>query len=220
MKLALVGQRSFGAEALRAIHGGGHDVLQVFAPLDDPLDTEARRLGLPVRDRVFAEALADGLDVIVCAHAHTFVSEKALNRTQLGGIGYHPSLLPRHRGRDAVRWTTHMGDAIAGGSVYWLSNRVDGGPLAASDFVHVRPGTDASDLWRDSLFPLGVRLLLRVLQDLDNAVLVRVPQDERCATWEPSWEREPLTRPDLPQLTHGADPLANRYRVVRTRESV
>jgi methionyl-tRNA formyltransferase len=140
VRVALAGQRSFGRAALGAIRDAGHDVAQVFTPLGDRLDFDARRFDIPTSERLVADTLADGLDLIVCAHSHAFVSEKARSRTLLGGIGYHPSLLPRHRGRDAVRWTVHMGDPIAGGSVYWLSNRVDGGGIAATDWVHVKPG--------------------------------------------------------------------------------
>lgn len=217
MKIAIVGQRTFGAEALRALNQIAI-VKQVFAPVGDRLDFEARRLGIETHERLVADALAPRLDLIVCAHAHVFVSEKARNRTALGGIGYHPSLLPRHRGRDAVKWTVHMGDPIAGGSVYWLSNRVDGGPIAASEHVHVAPGTTASDLWRDQLFPLGIRLLCQVIGDLNRGRIVRIPQDDACATWEPSWDRPAMDRPDLPQLTHGADPLAG-YTLVTSRDA-
>lgn len=214
MRIALAGQRSFGAAAFEAIRAGGHDVAQVFAPLDDRLDWCARQKGVETRDRLVADALAPDLDLIVCAHAHVFVSEKARDRTQLGGIGYHPSLLPRHKGRDAVRWTVHMGDPIAGGSVYWLTNALDGGPIAAADWCHVPRGTTASDLWRERLFPMGVRLLVRVLDDLQRGVMVKVAQEQGCGTWEPSWDRPPVERPDLPQLTAGPDPLASRYRMV------
>jgi len=219
VRVALAGQRSFGAAALRAIVEAGHDVAQVFAPLGDRLDWEARRLDIPTAERLVADALEPDLDLIVCAHAHVFVSERARSRTQLGGVGYHPSLLPRHRGRDAVRWTVHMGDPIAGGSVYWLANRIDGGPIAAADWCHVRPGTTASDLWRDQLFPMGVRLLTKVLADLDRGVIVRVAQDEACATWEPSWDRPPVERPDLLQLGNGHDRVADRFTIVTDRNA-
>lgn len=220
MRIALAGQRSFGAAALDRLTGAGHEVAQVFAPPGDRLDFRARQLGLEVRDRLVADTLAPDLDLIVCAHAHVFVSEKARDRTVLGGLGYHPSLLPRHRGRDAVKWTVHMGDPIAGGSVYWLSNRMDGGPIAAADWCHVPPGTSASDLWRDQLFPMGLRLLERVLADLDRGLVIRVDQDEACATWEPSWDRPPVERPDLIQLPGpDGDRLAGRFRVVRERDA-
>lgn len=220
MRIALAGQRSFGAAALERLRAAGHDIAQVFAPVGDKMDWTARRFDIPVSERLVADALAPNLDLIVCAHAHVYVSDKARDRTLLGGIGYHPSLLPRHRGRDAVKWTVHMGDPIAGGSVYWLSNRVDGGPIAAADWCHVPPRATASDLWRDTLFPMGLRLLEKVLADLNRGVLVRVDQDEANATWEPSWDRPPVERPDLYQLPPpGGDRIAERFTIIRERDA-
>jgi methionyl-tRNA formyltransferase len=218
VRIALAGTRSFGAAVLGAVMAEGHEVAQVFAPLGDRLDFAARQKGLDTRDRLVADQLAPDLDLIVCAHAHVFVSEKARNRTKLGGIGYHPSLLPRHRGRDAVRWTVHMREAIAGGSVYWLSNQMDGGPIAAADWLHVRPDWTHHDLWHE-LFPMGVRLIVKTLADLDAGRLVRIPQDEACATWEPSWDRPPVPRPDLLQLSAGPDPVTERFEVITDRSA-
>ncbi len=200
MKLILAGQKSFGAAVLAMALEERHEVLQVSAPAGDRLADAAWAAGIEHRTEISAATVADGADLIVCAHAHVFVSERARERTRLGGIGYHPSLLPRHRGRDAVRWTIHMGDEVSGGTVYWLSNRVDAGPMAAQDWVWVRPDDDASSLWRRELFPLGVRLLRETLRDLAAGVIVKEPQDEANATWEPSWERPPIGRPDLPRL--------------------
>lgn len=220
MRIAIAGQRSFGAAALDRLVAAGHDVAQVFAPAGDRLDFRARQLGIATCDRLVAASLVTDLDLIVCAHAHVYVSDKARDRTLLGAVGYHPSLLPRHKGRDAVKWTVHMGDAIAGGSVYWLTNRMDGGPIAAADWCHVRPGMTATDLWRDQLFPMGLRLLEKVLADLDNGLIIRVDQDDACATWEPSWDRPPVERPDLMQLPPpGGDRLNGRFRVVRDRNA-
>ena len=50
--------------------------------------------------------------------------------------------------------------------------------------------------WRDQLFPLGLKLYERVLSDLERGIVVRQPQNHALATWEPSWERPPLKRPD------------------------
>lgn len=47
---------------------------------------------------------------------------------------------------------------------------------------------------------MGVRLLAETLADLDRGVIVAVDQNEALATWEPSWEREPIFRPELPQI--------------------
>ena len=89
---------------------------------------------------------------------------------------------------------------MAGGTVYWFTDNVDGGPVAAQDWCHVDPAWTAGGLWREELFPMGLRLVSRVLAELDSGVITAVPQDDRFATWEPSWDRPPLFRPELPQL--------------------
>lgn len=214
MRLVLSGQKSFGATVFDALRER-HEIVRVFAPLEDGKGREdrlrgrARVLGYDVTDKAVARDMP-ACDLIVSAHSHAFLSDAAILRARFGAIGYHPSLLPRHRGRDAVKWTVHMGDAVAGGSVYWFTGRVDGGPLAAQDYVIVPRGWSASDLWREALFGMGVRLLSKVVDDVSRGTIVREPQDERCATWEPSWDRPPLHRPDLIQLP-GPDTEAVRY---------
>jgi methionyl-tRNA formyltransferase len=44
---------------------------------------------------------AAGVDLIIAAHSHDFIGRPHAAQGKLGAIGYHPSLLPLHRGRDA-----------------------------------------------------------------------------------------------------------------------
>lgn len=211
MRVYLCGQKTFGAEAYRAIRAAGHSVVGVSAPLEggagglDRLRSAADIDRVPVMPSgmLTADTLPDGIDLIVAAHSHDFIGRKTRDRCRIGAVGYHPSLLPRHRGRDVVRWTVKMRDPIAGGSVYWLSDNVDAGPVAAQDWCFVAPGDDAQRLWRDKLMPMGLRLLAKVLGDLERGIMVQIPQDEACATWEPGWERPPVRRPDLLMLGDG-----------------
>lgn len=203
MKVILAGTRSFGVAAYERI-AKEHDVVGIITPIDDSLAARVSAVpSLPVYlglGPLHGWVRERDADLIVAAHSHAFIGRKTLASTRLGAIGYHPSLLPRHRGRDAVKWTIKLRDPIAGGSVYWLTDGVDQGPIAAQSWCHVDPAWDASDLWRERLFPTGVELLARVLGDLDAGILVSETQDERFATWEPSWERAPLHRPELPEL--------------------
>lgn len=209
MRLYLTGQKAFGAAVFEAVVAAGHEVAQVSAPalassgeLPDRLRAAAEKAGVPWLEagRLRAELMPPDIDLIICAHSHDFIGRKTRHRARLGAIGYHPSLLPRHRGRDAVRWALHMGDAVTGGSVYWLNDNVDGGDIAAQEHAFIRPGETAERLWRDKLAPLGVRLIATVLKDIESGVIVRRPQDPECATWEPSWSRPPVARPDLELL--------------------
>lgn len=216
MKVWLYGSRSFGADVLDLLLERDDDVVGVTSPpwRDAELPgwadegqrdrlramAEANRIPWMAARTTRPEDLPDGLDLIVAAHAHDFIGRRSRARARLGAVGYHPSLLPRHRGRDAVRWTIRMGDPVAGGSVYWLGENVDGGDLAAQEWCWVRPGDDATELWRRDLRPMGRRLLARVLADLDRGLEVREPQDEGVATWEPALDSEPLWRPELMEL--------------------
>ena len=200
MRVVIVGQQWFGAEALRLCLRRGDDVARVLAPSAegeeyDRLYAAAQQAGIPAeisRRRIEASQIPAGVDVIIGAHAHAFITEGARLATRYGALGYHPSLLPRHRGRDAVRWTIHMGDRIAGGTVYWMDDGADTGPIAAQDWCHVRPGDDARTLWRRDLAPMGVRLLDSALADLERGLVRAVDQDKSVGTWEPAFASRKL----------------------------
>jgi methionyl-tRNA formyltransferase len=210
MRIYLCGQKAFGAAVFKMCAEEGHELVGVSAPLasgNDPgkpdrlrFAAEASAVPLLPAGMLSADNLPEGIDVIVAAHSHDFIGRKTRNKTKLGAVGYHPSLLPRHRGRDAVRWTVKMGDVLTGGTIYWLTDNIDAGPIAAQDWCWIRPGTTTEELWRNQLFDLGVELFREVLRDLEEGTIVAVPQDEDLATWEPSWSRPPLRRPDLLML--------------------
>ena len=170
MKCALVGSRYFGALVLEALRReSGVEITSVVAPAaDDRLALAAVAAGLPLH--VMAnpkimpgDAIAEGTDLIVAAHTHARVSDEALARARLGGVGYHPSLLPRHRGIAAVEWTIREGDPIAGGTVYHLADGWDAGPIAAQDWCFVAKNDDARSLWERALAPMGLKLLCDVV---------------------------------------------------------
>lgn len=191
MRVMIVGQRWLAAEVLALCLRRGDQVLAVAAPgSGDRLALAAAAVGIPVLEHgrhLGAEAVPAGVDVILCAHAHCFITAGARQRARLGAVGYHPSLLPRHRGRDAIRWAIHMREDVTGGTVYWMGDRADDGPIAAQEWCWVRPEDTPDTLWRRELGPLGVTLFERVLRDLDAGVVVATPQDEALASWEPAW---------------------------------
>jgi glycine cleavage system regulatory protein len=201
MKCALVGSRFFGASVFEALRKEeGIEFTSVVAPAaDDRLALAARAAGLAPHvladpRLVPGEAIAEGTDLIIAAHTHARVSDAALGRSRMGGIGYHPSLLPRHRGIAAVEWTILEGDPIAGGSVYHLSDGWDAGAIAAQDWCFVARGETARELWERALAPLGLSLLTRVLQHARvHGVLPAHPQDERYATRAPMIRRPVVT---------------------------
>jgi methionyl-tRNA formyltransferase len=193
MRITLVGSRHFGVTTLNMLRERGADIARVV--VHDPEDrlvgaAKAAGIGVVVqadRKLVTAQEIAPDTDLIVTAHSHARVSREALHASRLGGIGYHPSLLPRHRGLAAVEWTIKEGDPIAGGTVYHLAERMDAGAIAAQDWVFVRKGETARELWERALAPLGQKLLGEVIDYAQvHKALPAKPQDEQFATQAPS----------------------------------
>jgi methionyl-tRNA formyltransferase len=192
MRITLIGSRHFGVTSLEMLRKHDVEVIRVVvADAEDRLAAAARSAGIEVTVQadpklVVASEIADGTDLIVTAHSHARVSREALATARLGGIGYHPSLLPRHRGIAAVEWTIREGDPIAGGTIYHLADRMDAGAIAAQDWVFVKKGETARELWERALAPLGQKLLADIIDYAKtHKTLPSRPQDEQFATLAP-----------------------------------
>ena len=192
MRITFAGSRYFGAAAFDLLLKQGIDIARVVVPqADDRLAAAAAAAGVEVHvlkdpKLVPAEAIAEGTELIVSAHSHARVSAEALALARLGGIGFHPSLLPRHRGIAAIEWTIKSGDPIAGGSIYHLAERMDAGAIAAQDWCFVKKGETARELWERALAPMGLRLLGEVVgHAAKHGTLSARLQQEEFATRAP-----------------------------------
>lgn len=192
MRITLVGSRHFGVTTLDMLKTHKVEIISVVvADAEDRLAAAAKAAGIPVTVQanpklVVADEIAEGTDLIITAHSHARIGKDALAKAKLGGVGYHPSLLPRHRGIAAVEWTIKEGDPIAGGTVYHLADVMDGGAIAAQEFCFVKKGETARELWERALAPLGYKLLGEVVDyAIANNSLRATYQDEAFATKAP-----------------------------------
>lgn len=163
-----------GLEVYRRLARDGHTVETVCVPhLADRLATVEAHV------RLWSQLQPDvplrPMDLIVCAQAEVFVPSAIRHQARWGAIGYHPSLLPRHRGKDAVRATIAAGDPLAGGTVYWLNDGWDEGDIMLQGAVPVT-ARDAATLWRQQLAPLGIELLADAVRLVNAGILLRRSQ--------------------------------------------
>src|SRR4029079_11594368 len=193
MRITLVGSRHFGVTTFNMLRQHEVEIARVVVhDGEDRLAAAAKAAGVEVVVQadpkfVVASEIAPSSDLIVTAHSHARITREALAAARLGGIGYHPSLLPRHRGIAAIEWTIKEGDPIAGGTIYHLADRMDAGAIAAQEWVFVKKGETARELWERALAPLGQKLLGEVIDYAKvHKSLPARPQDEQFATLAPS----------------------------------
>jgi methionyl-tRNA formyltransferase len=107
-----------------------------------------------------------------------------LNAAAHGGIGVHPSLLPRHRGPNPYFWSIDSGDREAGVTLHTLAPEYDTGTILLQHAIPVGQRNAwqlARALDRPSLALLreGVGRFARSRPPMPTA------QDEQAATWAP-----------------------------------
>lgn len=147
-----------------------------------------------------ADVMPAGVDLGITAHSFDYVGRATRYRARLGWLGYHPSLLPRHRGRSAIEWALRFGDPVTGGTLFWLNSGIDRGDIAYQDWVWLDRDKTAREVWRDDLLPLGLRLYDEAFRDISAGVIRRRPQVElaKFSTFEPGLDTvRDVFRPDL-----------------------
>lgn len=102
----------------------------------------------------------------------------------LGTLIFHPSLLPRHRGPDAIRWAFKLGEAYTGATWFWADEKFDAGDICEMEVLDIREGERPREFYERAVIPAAVRMLGWILTDLANGVVRRRPQNEDAATYE------------------------------------
>ena len=223
MRIVVHGQQAFGKAVLEALLERGDDVVAVYAApegaREDPLAAAALAAGLPlVRPASFRDpAVLDAFralrpDLQVMAFVTLIVPEEFLRVPTLGTIQYHPSLLPRHRGRSSINWPLIKGESETGLTVFWPDGGIDTGDVLLQRTTPISETDTLGSVYFDRLFPMGVEALLEAVDLVRAGTAPRIPQDEALATYEAPCERENARldwgRPcrQLHDLVRGCDP--------------
>ncbi len=175
----------------------GHDVrFAVLAPVDAPgrrrlvrtIGAErvlaAKVLGSRLNTRVEAALAHENPDLIVSWFWTRKLPSAWLERARYGGIGAHPSLLPRHRGPNPYFSAIDAGDRETGVTVHTLSPEYDEGDILGTRTLALGE-LDSWQLAR-ALDRPSLALLREVTAAYANGGPPRpVPQRAELVTWAP-----------------------------------
>lgn len=190
LKVFIAGQKQIALTLFKKCLNNNVVVVGCCCPSDDKyLRPYAVSLGYKVcSPSELTPCVVKGADVGFCAHYFGKISGDVIATTRLGWLGYHPSLLPRHKGRNSIVDTINSRDRFAGGTLYWLNSGMDDGDIAYQDFyvLDERIYGMAKDesikrLWIDYLSPLGLSLFESAIHDLKRGIIRRLPQETKYA---------------------------------------
>jgi methionyl-tRNA formyltransferase len=196
MRIALFGQAAFGKDVLDALRAAGEQVVGVSTPRPgarpDPLDEAAAEAGIPViatpdlrKAEPFEAYRAWGAELLVFAFVTDIVRANVLEAAPRGAIQYHPSLLPKHRGRSSIAWPIIAGEPSTGVTIFWVDEGIDTGPILSQREVPIGEHDSVATLYFNQLYPLGVTMLAEAVALVREGRAPRIEQDHAAASYEP-----------------------------------
>jgi methionyl-tRNA formyltransferase len=225
MRIFLNGIGAFGFDVFTRLREQGEEIVAVAAPpkslsgRPDRLYGAAEEAGIAVFDtarlgdaNVEAALRQQAPDLGVMAFVQEFISRAVLDLPVHGTIQYHPSLLPRHRGRSAINWAIIQGETTTGISIFWPDEGMDTGPILLQREVEIGPDDTVGSLYRDKMYGPGIDMLAESVALVASVQAPKLAQDESAMTYEKpaqgrlariDWRR-PLT--EVYNLIRGCDP--------------
>jgi len=230
MRIILIGQAAFAEKTLDRLVDKGEDVLAVFCPPDspggkfDPVKQRALQIEVPVHQHKtlktpeVQEQFVDlQADLAILAFVTQIVPSPVFNAPRLGSICFHPSLLPKYRGRSAINWALIKGETKTGVSLFWVDEGIDTGPILLQKEVTVDPDDTTGTLYFNKLFPVGVEAISESVDLIKAGNPPRIEQNESLANYDPpcrdehariDW-RKPAQ--EVYNLIRGCDPQPGAY---------
>ncbi|HEU4429798.1 MAG TPA: methionyl-tRNA formyltransferase [Myxococcota bacterium] len=232
LRIAYFGQAPFGRDVLVRLLEAGHQIAGVYAPparpgaKADPLAEEAEKRGLalfrhaamrkktgePIASRI-AEHAALHADLNVLAFVTMILPPEIVDAPRLGSLCFHPSLLPKFRGGNALAWQIIAGEREAGVTVFKPDAGVDAGPIVVQKGqVPILPHHTAASLYFESLYALGVEAMVEAVARVADGTATFTPQDESRASFQGlvddavariDWSRGAA---EIDRLVRGCDP--------------
>jgi methionyl-tRNA formyltransferase len=200
MRIIFAGSGEFGLPTLAALRDGGHEIVSVYTQPDRPAGRGRKLAATPIGEWALARGLAvvrtgninaeilPPADLLVVIAFGQKISAAIANHATFGSINLHASLLPKYRGAAPIHWAILSGEKITGNSVIRLASRMDAGAVLGQSEVVIGELETTGEL-HDRLAIDGVRLVMKVADELARGVAVEKPQDESLASAAPKLDR-------------------------------
>ncbi len=210
MRLVMMGTGLFAEPTLEALLAGPYPVVGLVTQPDRAAGVErgstrqtgrgmkaiAQEHGVPVLQpesintpEGVAALQALQPDLLVVAAYGQILSHDVLAVPPHGGINVHASLLPKYRGAAPIAWAIYHGEKQTGVTIIKMSVSLDAGDMLAQEAIEIGPEETAGEV-EARLAPLGARLAMQVIEQIQNGTVQGRKQDPSQVTKAPKLKKE------------------------------
>ncbi|MBT6012111.1 MAG: formyl transferase [Candidatus Marinimicrobia bacterium] len=122
-------------------------------------------------------------EVIFCLGWSRLINNNLLNLPPLGVIGFHPTALPKNRGRHPLIWALVLGLKKTASTFFFMDEGADSGDILSQQEIIISDDDDAQSLYR-KMSETAKKQLLDIVPDLSKGQYQRTQQDHlRANVW-------------------------------------
>jgi methionyl-tRNA formyltransferase len=126
-------------------------------------------------------AAAKKPDIIFAVGFSQLLSDEWLNLPSLGCIGFHPTCLPRGRGRAPMAWIV-LEERCGSATFFLMGKGIDDGPIFVQNIFQLDENDDAGSVETKIIDSMNLSLD-DWLPSLKKGIWNPIPQDDSGATW-------------------------------------
>lgn len=121
-------------------------------------------------------------DVIIVVGWSQILCEKIINSARIATIGFHPSELPKDRGRSVLAWQLSEGYEFGAVSMFCIDKGIDSGPIIAQEKFKIFPDDTIRNVL-DKVYTICLNLTRTYLPLFIDGVICPIEQQAKLATY-------------------------------------
>ena len=121
-------------------------------------------------------------DIIVVAGWSNIIEEKILEIPKFGVVGFHPSNLPKDRGRSVLAWQIEEGYKRTALSMFYYAKKADAGDIIGKELIHIKKTDYINDVL-DKVDTATIKLLNKYFKNLFMTHIKKIKQNNRKASY-------------------------------------
>lgn len=133
-------------------------------------------------DQLIQYILKKKPDVIYCFGWSHLLPKEVYSIPPLGAVGYHPTLLPKNRGRHPIIWTIVLGLKETGSTFFKLTEIPDAGDILSQRKLKLDELETANSLY-EKLITIGKNQIVELTHQLIEGSVFSIPQQESEASY-------------------------------------
>ena len=194
MNIILIGTVKFSREMFISLVDSGANIVGVVTGPDNKLNSDfadlnaaSQEYGIPclVTHDINGKKVLEWInelspDVLFCFGWSILIKKELLNIAPMGVIGYHPSALPKNRGRHPLIWALVLGLEKTASSFFIMDEGTDSGDVISQEEIIINDDDDAGSLY-EKMISIAKHQLLSLLPMLEKKSFLKQPQDHSKA---------------------------------------